>query len=148
MAGSKIMKDLVSMDALRMVELVLAHFELLCVVMWLCGVTVTSKGMSESEWFVYDKDTTTQNTEDTALWYCGVVGGLTFALGMLFRLFPVLDLSSGYLKISGMILILTTTLYLLFKKPNKDIMEKPLFLVNLGGVSVLLITTIFTMRYY
>ena len=131
---------------------------------WVRDKNVNSEYNSEKEFLTYKESRNAEtdnldsyiNKTDKALWWCGFIGGLVFAFGMLLRLFPIVNQSSGYLKLSGLVMILTTIIYLLiqkdyespFFKGNRDLMHKPLFVVNLVTVSILTLNSLFTLQYY
>ena len=136
------MDKLVRFDMITILERLFRQFEPLCITLWLCAIIFKD----ETEWFKYDEDNSREDIEDNAFWMCALIGGIIFASGILFNLFPILTFSSGYLKISGIIMIIISIIYLFIKKPNTELIKKPLFIVNLITICSLVLSTLFIFK--
>ena len=142
-------KDIKSI--LHIVEVLFAHLEPICITTW---VGLLIRGNSIDSWLdlaIHERGERRQSlVGDNLFYWYAITGGALFALGIIFRLFPVVNESSGYLKISGLIMILTSIIYVIAQNPidiNK-IKYKGIYIVKLSIVVVLLISSGFSLQYY
>ena len=134
-----------NIDMLMTIEKILIHFEPLAILIWI--VSVLSKN---ANWYDTNKNisildnTTNSNTWDDLIKYSATIGGVIYALSLFFRLFPYTVHASGYLKLSGMIIIIASLIIIVTHKETTN----GTYNANLATASYLLLCSVFMLRYY
>ena len=132
-------------EMLMTIEKMLIHAEPLAVLIWIVSIMSTGAGWVNNgkNISILDTKTTSGGVEDTYK-YAAFVGGVLYASSILFRLFPFTVHASGYLKISGMIMIIYSLVAIV---ANDDKPDK-FYIANVGVACYLLLCSVFMLRYY